>query len=380
MAITHAFDGVGRRVVTDDWDDDHTIDDGTIAAAKLAATGTPSSSTFLRGDDTWATPAGASGSEFGHVLNPGDSIQSAIAAGHKLILLNAGEYTTSSVIQLDAAARGTRIVGAGQQTRLRCTAGTNLAAFVKVGDGAVDGVQIEALVIDCDSNADVGLDVNSNGTSGFYQSEPDSVHRFRNLWVYDADVTGVHARGTDTQATEFNQIRIRRAGTTGFLSQGPDNWITNVEATTQAAGGAGFHINSANTFVHGCKAWFCRGYGFHVEGTRNTFTNCHSQDTADHGWFVDWDKNTIVNCIADSAAYQPVGGTLNGADGFYVSGNLPATTIQGCMGFDRGQGAPLQQRYGINAPAAMFSADANGMVRIAGFVGYDNATALVNQR
>jgi len=28
----------------------------------------------------------------------------------------------------------------------------------------------------------------------------------------------------------------------------------------------------------------------------------------------------------------------------------------------------------------MFSADANGQVRIAGFVGYDNATALINQR
>lgn len=37
-----------------------TIDTGTVTVADLSATGTPSSSTFLRGDNTWATPAGGS--------------------------------------------------------------------------------------------------------------------------------------------------------------------------------------------------------------------------------------------------------------------------------------------------------------------------------
>jgi len=34
------------------------IQDGVIALADLSATGTASSSTFLRGDNAWATPAG----------------------------------------------------------------------------------------------------------------------------------------------------------------------------------------------------------------------------------------------------------------------------------------------------------------------------------
>lgn len=37
------------------------IADGSILIADLSATGTPSSTTFLRGDNTWATPAGGSG-------------------------------------------------------------------------------------------------------------------------------------------------------------------------------------------------------------------------------------------------------------------------------------------------------------------------------
>lgn len=42
-----------------------TIDNAVIGIAKLSATGTPSSTTFLRGDNTWATPAGGGGSPGG---------------------------------------------------------------------------------------------------------------------------------------------------------------------------------------------------------------------------------------------------------------------------------------------------------------------------
>ena len=322
---------------------------------------------------------GGTGTGQGIVLTASDSIQGAINAGEKLIYLQSGTFNVTSTISIGPSQRGVRIVGAGQSTIIRSTAGSSLAALFSIS-GNVDGVQIESLVIDCDGKADVGLDVNTNGTTGFYQGEPDAVHRFMNLWVYDANISGVHLRGTDTQATLLRNIRVRRAGTYGFNIQAPDNWIRQCEATTQSNTGAGFYVNGANNFIEGCKAWYCRQYGFHIKGTRNTFTNCHSQDTRDHGWYIEWDKNTFVGCIADSAAYYDVGGTVNGADGWYVVGNMLATSIQGCMGFDRQQGASSRQRYGINAPSAMFSADANGQVRIAGFVGYDNATALINQR
>ena len=37
------------------------ISSGVIATARLASSGTASASTFLRGDQTWATPAGGGG-------------------------------------------------------------------------------------------------------------------------------------------------------------------------------------------------------------------------------------------------------------------------------------------------------------------------------
>lgn len=39
-----------------------TIDSGVVTVAKLSATGTANSTTFLRGDGVWATPSGGGGS------------------------------------------------------------------------------------------------------------------------------------------------------------------------------------------------------------------------------------------------------------------------------------------------------------------------------
>ncbi len=51
-----------------------TIDNDTIGLDKLSATGTPSASTFLRGDNTWATPAGS-----GDVVGPASAVDDRIA-------------------------------------------------------------------------------------------------------------------------------------------------------------------------------------------------------------------------------------------------------------------------------------------------------------
>lgn len=45
------------------WD----IDTGVVGVTELSATGTPSATTFLRGDNTWATPAGGGGVTLGQV-------------------------------------------------------------------------------------------------------------------------------------------------------------------------------------------------------------------------------------------------------------------------------------------------------------------------
>jgi hypothetical protein len=61
MTITHKFvsaiaDGADATVVRpSNWNDTHNV---AIGIADLTATGTPSAANFLRGDNTWSTPAG----------------------------------------------------------------------------------------------------------------------------------------------------------------------------------------------------------------------------------------------------------------------------------------------------------------------------------
>ena len=63
MAIKHVKvatvpdDGISE-VGTDEWNDDHTIDNGTITNDQLSATGTKDSSTYLRGDGSWSQISG----------------------------------------------------------------------------------------------------------------------------------------------------------------------------------------------------------------------------------------------------------------------------------------------------------------------------------
>jgi len=57
MSITHAA-VAGPLVELTDYQAAHTIANGTVTVAQISATGVASSTTFLRGDGSWNTPAG----------------------------------------------------------------------------------------------------------------------------------------------------------------------------------------------------------------------------------------------------------------------------------------------------------------------------------
>ena len=58
MSITHAA-VAGPLIEATDYQAAHVIASGTVTVAQLSATGSPSSSNFLRGDGTWNAPASA---------------------------------------------------------------------------------------------------------------------------------------------------------------------------------------------------------------------------------------------------------------------------------------------------------------------------------
>lgn len=314
---------------------------------------------------------------------PGESIQEVIDAGDKCILLGSGNYMLDEPL---ISSRELTISGVGPSTKLIADS-AGMDAVIKVGNGGpIDGVYIEDLNIYADL-AEHGIDMNVVGTSGNDQGEPDAMCRISNVRIYRPDQDGVVLRGTDTQACILDKIRVRQAGRYGFRVEAPDNWFNMCEATTryQTGSSAGFYVGVAmsgsngsggsNNCFMGCKAWYCRDYGWHIKGTRNRFDSCESQDTRAHGWFVEWDKNVFTGCIADTAAMYDVGGSMGNADGFYVSAGSQ-TSMTGCQAFDRKpSGHFAQQRYGFNVPASMVSSG-----RFIGASGWDNATALLNQR
>jgi hypothetical protein len=304
-------------------------------------------------------------------VGPTESIQKALDAGARAVLLGPGEYRLTSPLSLPA---GSTVVGAGQLTRLIATKA--MPAVVQIGQGAAaDGVQLAALVVDCASQSATGIDLNISGTSGNYQGEPDAVCRLDNLWVYDAGQDGVSYRGSDAQGITTTRVRVRRAARHGFSITAPDNWFSECEATTSRLGGAGFFIGGANCLVTGCKAWYCRGYGFQVTGVRNQLIGCCAQDCANHGFLLQTGKNLLSACLADSCSAAATGGTPNAADGFYATYD-DSTALVGCQAFDRRAGGrPAQQRYGFNVPRSMVERGT-----LAAPTGYDNVSGLVRAR
>lgn len=316
-------------------------------------------------------------------IPPGQPIQPAIQAGARAILLGDGEYPIDEPI---VPTDGCTISGIGQRTRILAT--KSMGAMVAIGDGGpVDGVTVSDLVLDCAKRASIGIDLDINGTKGFYQDEPDSVCRIDDVWVYDPAEDGLVYRGSDTQACITTRVRVRRAGRYGFRVEAPDNWFTNCEATVTSRTGetAGFYVGVAikgsngigggsNRFVS-CKAWYCGDYGYHVKGTRNRFMECESQDTGSHGWYIEYDKNVFSACVADTAGYHAVGGTPGSADGFYIEA-ADHTSMTGCQAFDRRPSDhPAQQRHGFNVPRSMVTEG-----RLVAATGYDNTAPLINQR
>lgn len=71
--------------------------DATVGIADLSATGTPGSTTYLRGDNTWSVPAGGSSSDIAlSLLAPLTS--QVITAGYSAVV--AGRYTIAVATRL----------------------------------------------------------------------------------------------------------------------------------------------------------------------------------------------------------------------------------------------------------------------------------------
>jgi hypothetical protein len=136
MALTKALGGAGGSGITQLTGDvtagpgsgsqAATIANGAVDIAHLSATGTPSSTTFLRGDNTWGTPAGAGPTARAYWMVVVDRIQT--AGGNARI----GE------LQLRATSGGSNIATGGTPIFIdqASSSGDNSAAAAFDGNSA----------------------------------------------------------------------------------------------------------------------------------------------------------------------------------------------------------------------------------------------------
>jgi len=280
---------------------------GAVAVpGDITATGTASSSTYLRGDGAWATPAGSGGDavsafyviaasnapqlikDQANIVCDGTAdqveIQAALDAGYP-VQLSQGIFQISAPIALPSLAV---LRGAGWQTTLRATAFTtgdrgiivsknNSSKLVQVSDLSLDGNYNSVHGVYYKNTSNASVDPPAAGS--------DNYSTFQNLFIdacYDGSTknsyTGFYI-GDDPDGSRscvVDKIHIRQCGRAMEI-ESSDNIVSNVHLNSQ---GEGLRVSGQNNRFSNIKVFFADDIGIYVlsGAHRNTFSVVEVQD------------------------------------------------------------------------------------------------------
>lgn len=170
-----SFDGTGNVTAA------ATIATGAVDIAMLSATGTPSGTTFLRGDNTWATPAGGAGITTLNTLTGATQTFATGTSGTDFAISSSGTAHTFNIPTASASNRGllstadwSTFNGKQAAGTYAVSGGNTLAAALTIGTNDANTLNLETnnttrLSISSAANATVSITGNLS-VSGQYQS------------------------------------------------------------------------------------------------------------------------------------------------------------------------------------------------------------------
>ena len=164
-----------------------------ILTASLSATGSPSATTFLRGDNTWATPGGG-----GTVTSVGIAADNGSGTG----ITSSGTFTFTGGTNVTTSVTGNAVTinSTDQFTGTVTSVATSNGAFVNVSGGTIT------------TTGTISADLNATGTAS-----SSTFLRGDNVWATPTDVNTtslpVKNVGGTTQFTSTDTTGVRFAGT-----------------------------------------------------------------------------------------------------------------------------------------------------------------------
>lgn len=305
--------------------------------------------------------------------------------GGKVQLVGTGFNISGSILMKT----GIWLNGGGLGCIIKAASGFG-AGMIQLFDNTVHATKLSDLTLDGNSQAvTAGVYYSLTGGQVFTSSpstNPDPGNIIDSLYITQVGTStvaghGMRIAGPNNRAGKYANIRILGASGCGVWVDGAvDSHYSNIEIGSSGSGGPAYSITATAPVGHGffvsqgdnnmfvnCKAWYSRGAGFYNRGSRNGYVNCQAQDNYSYGFQGYYGKASYVGCQADSNG-QALGANGLGTSGFYISSD--SNIVSGCMGYDRGGQAWVQQ-YGFQFSSGMVNS------RVVGCVTYGNAAGSV---
>jgi hypothetical protein len=302
---------------------------GKVPLARLGASGTASTATFLRGDNTWAVPGPAGalnvmayGATGNGATDDRAAIQAAIdAAGAQgSVFIPPGIFVIGGA--LTVAHTGVTIMGAGYRATWLYLQNSSNSSMIATAD---DGVQRQGLLVT--GLALIGNADNQTGSSPaiairgmdeaildqLYILEPrgEAIRTGQATPVVTCTVPIIHG------CVIRGDVATSQSGGITLDTGSSDAIVSNCDIGFFPLGAGVLLSDHAGASLTNNNVWQCRFGYWNFSAHRTRYVNCLSDYANEHGFRVDTSNDLqYANCQARESSQT----TTNTYDGFYFAG------------------------------------------------------------